>query len=174
VTTTQPVVHDAAAKSTDWLTAIEGIGAFAATAVLAFLAFKQMSALRGQAPAAGDQVNIMRQAAADDAASVAKQIAASVAQAQAASDQVDVMRQAAADNAAALQEQIRASVAQGAAIQESARVKLQPIVFGHAVPVVLGPNEQYSIADDLASRSRSCGPGTSCQTGGRRARGATG
>ena len=62
-----------AASLPEWLTAIGGIGAFVATAVLAFLAFKQMKAAR-------DQVDVMRESASDQAKTVREQIEASVAQ----------------------------------------------------------------------------------------------
>lgn len=62
-----------AASLPDWLTAIGGVGAFLATAALAFLARKQMSAAR-------DQVDVMRRAAADEAKTVREQIDASIAQ----------------------------------------------------------------------------------------------
>jgi hypothetical protein len=73
------------------------------------------------------------------------------AQMKAAQAQVAIMRKAAASENATVREQIAASIAQGEAIREAARAQLQPIVFGHAVPIVLGPNDEYSIsAEDVA------------------------
>jgi len=65
--------------SAEWLTAIGGLGAFVATAVLAGVAIKQMQAAR-------DQVGVMRKAAHDDAEAVKKQIDASIAQSNAIRD----------------------------------------------------------------------------------------
>lgn len=48
------LVQDAGPKLTDWLTAVGGLLVFAATAVLAFLAYKQMGKLATQAQAAKD------------------------------------------------------------------------------------------------------------------------
>jgi hypothetical protein len=78
--------HFAAVTVSDWAaiaTAIGGVGAFLATARLAYLARKQMTAALDQVTAAQDQVDVMRQAAADDAATVKGQIDASVQQGEA-------------------------------------------------------------------------------------------
>jgi len=60
----------------EWLTAIGGIGAFIATARLAFLARRQMTA-------AQNQVDVMRDTSKAEAAAVEKQITASIAQGEA-------------------------------------------------------------------------------------------
>lgn len=72
--------------SAEWLTAIGGLGAFAATAVLGGVAIKQMQAAR-------DQVDVMRKAAHDDAEAVKKQIDASIAQSDAIRDAARVFVQ---------------------------------------------------------------------------------
>jgi hypothetical protein len=59
--------------SAEWLTAIGGLGAFVATAVLAGVAVKQMQAARAQ-------VDVTRKTAHDDAEAMTKQIDASIAQ----------------------------------------------------------------------------------------------
>jgi hypothetical protein len=68
---------------TDWLIGVSGALVFVATAVLAFLASKQMGKLAEQAQAAKDQVEIMRAASEAEGAAVQEQIRASVAQGEA-------------------------------------------------------------------------------------------
>ncbi|MGI8557878.1 MAG: hypothetical protein ACR2ND_06165 [Solirubrobacteraceae bacterium] len=132
-----PALCLANVKLTDWLTASGGVGAFVATAILAGvavmqmgLARAQMSKLDDQVKAAQEQVDAMRETSAAELAVVREQIDASVEQGRAVRDQVD------------------AAVEQGRAIREAARAQLQPIVFAHAIPVVVGPNDEYSIGED--------------------------
>jgi hypothetical protein len=68
-----------ASITAEWLTAVGGLGAFAATAVLAGVAIKQMRATR-------DQVEVMRRAARDDAQAMKEQIEASIEQSNAIRD----------------------------------------------------------------------------------------
>jgi hypothetical protein len=82
------IVIEGHAEITNWLVAIGGLGAFAATTVLAWLGFRQMGALQTQATAATSQVEVMRAVAASDAQSVAAQIDAMV-------DQGEAVREAA-------------------------------------------------------------------------------
>ena len=112
-----------AASVPDWLTAIGGVGAFVATAVLAFLATKQMKSL-------GQQTETLAK------------------QTRAAQDQVTVMRRSSREQARAVRGQIDASVAQGRAIREAARAQLQPIVFAHpTAPWVRGPDDRLDLAE---------------------------
>lgn len=70
----------AGAKLTDWLVAVGGVGAFIATAVLAFLAWRQMGKLDAQVQAARDQVDVMRETSAADLSAVRDQVEASIEQ----------------------------------------------------------------------------------------------
>ncbi|MGH2742278.1 MAG: hypothetical protein ACREX8_03210 [Gammaproteobacteria bacterium] len=63
-----------AADTTDWLTAIGGVGAFLASVVLAFLAFLQMKATRRQSQAALDQVTAAKEQAEVTREAAARQV----------------------------------------------------------------------------------------------------
>jgi hypothetical protein len=121
------VLAESSPKLTDWLTAVGGVGAFLATALLAVVAVVQMRKLdsqaRSQAASTGDQIAAMR-------------------------EQVDVLRETSAAERAVVDRQVEASVEQGRSIRDAARAELQPVVFAHALPVKLGPDDDYSIHDD--------------------------
>jgi hypothetical protein len=67
-------------RLTDWLVAVGGVGAFIATAVLAFLAWRQMGKLDDQVQAARDQVDAMQETSAAELSAVRDQIEASIEQ----------------------------------------------------------------------------------------------
>jgi hypothetical protein len=119
----------ASSTLTDWLTVIGGFLVFAATAALAFLAYRQMQTLGVQSKAAQDQVKAANE------------------QVKAANDQVEIMRRASADEAAAMRDQIKASVEHGEATREAARAQLQPIVFAHGDAVNTGPDNGYDLGE---------------------------
>jgi hypothetical protein len=73
-------VPTADAKLTDWLVAVGGLGAFIATAVLAFVAWRQMGKLDAQVQAARDQVDAMKETSAAELSAVRDQIEASIEQ----------------------------------------------------------------------------------------------
>lgn len=75
-----PAAPVADAKLTDWLVAVGGVGAFIATAVLAFLAWRQMGKLDAQVKAARDQVDAMQETSAAELLAVRDQVEASIEQ----------------------------------------------------------------------------------------------